>query len=296
MSLKNLTIERLAELVKESTSTLQIAVKLGYGKRGGSTVTRLKKMILDNHLDTKHFTGQAWSRGKSSYEDDRVQGTAKSIEDVFCENSRVAPSQVKKIIRKKNVLPDMCAICGIPPEWNGKPLVLQMDHINGIRNDHRLENLRMVCANCHSQTDTYCAKNKKRRQPTLEEIIQALRETENVKQAIDLLGINNSNRKKLTKIIKDYNIEQKTKEVVKLCESCNQEILTRSDRFCSQKCSVIVRTAMTSDPSTWIHGNTNTYEYRKCRCDLCRKANTDKKRNENLQRKLKKLDLPSNKG
>jgi hypothetical protein len=293
MSLKNLTSEHLKELVKESTSVLQIAVKLGYGKRGGSIVSRLKKLIVDNQLDTSHFTGQAWNRGKSSYEDIRVQGIAKSIDDVFCENSRVAPSQVKKIIRKKNILPDMCAICGIPPEWNGKPLVLQMDHINGIRNDHRLENLRMVCANCHSQTDTYCAKNKKRKQPTLEEMIQALRETENVKQAIDLLGINNSNRKKLTKVIKEYNIEQKTNDTVRLCEFCNKEILTRADRFCSQNCSAYARTSMTADPNTWMHGNVNTYEYRKCRCDLCKKANTDKKRE---QRQLKKLDLPSNKG
>ena len=44
-------------------------------------------------------------------------------------------------------------------EWLGKPLVLQLDHINGVRDDHRLENLRFLCPNCHSQTDTYGGKN-----------------------------------------------------------------------------------------------------------------------------------------
>jgi hypothetical protein len=51
-----------------------------------------------------------------------------------------------------------CAICGISDEWNGKKLMLQMDHINGVNTDHRLENLRFVCPNCHSQTDTFSNK------------------------------------------------------------------------------------------------------------------------------------------
>lgn len=51
-----------------------------------------------------------------------------------------------------------CEICGIT-EWNALPISLELDHINGIRNDHRIENLRIVCPNCHSQTNTYRAKN-----------------------------------------------------------------------------------------------------------------------------------------
>ena len=48
--------------------------------------------------------------------------------------------------------------CGIS-EWLGNPLALQLDHINGVNNDHRLTNLRFLCPNCHSQTDTYAGKN-----------------------------------------------------------------------------------------------------------------------------------------
>lgn len=52
----------------------------------------------------------------------------------------------------------VCAECGIGEEWNGKHLSLQLDHINGIFNDHRIENLRLLCPNCHSQTETFAGK------------------------------------------------------------------------------------------------------------------------------------------
>ncbi|MEV0292791.1 HNH endonuclease signature motif containing protein [Nocardia sp. NPDC050710] len=51
-----------------------------------------------------------------------------------------------------------CALCGIGPEWQGAPLTLQVDHVNGLRTDHRLENLRFLCPNCHSQTETFCGR------------------------------------------------------------------------------------------------------------------------------------------
>lgn len=68
---------------------------------------------------------------------------------------------LKKKILKNKLLANECQICKQPPEWNGKILVLQLDHINGINNDNRIENLRLLCPNCHSQTDTFCHKNRK---------------------------------------------------------------------------------------------------------------------------------------
>jgi hypothetical protein len=66
---------------------------------------------------------------------------------------------VRKIIIKDNLIPYECSECGIS-EWNDKKLALHLDHINGKNGDHRLENLRFLCPNCHSQTDTYTGKNK----------------------------------------------------------------------------------------------------------------------------------------
>ena len=68
-------------------------------------------------------------------------------------------NQVRSLINE-NRLEYKCAECGNRGEWLGKPLSLQLDHINGKNNDHRIENLRFLCPNCHTQTDTYSGKNK----------------------------------------------------------------------------------------------------------------------------------------
>jgi len=68
-------------------------------------------------------------------------------------------NKLRKRIIKEKILPYECAKCGIH-KWNGCDIVLQLDHINGESTDHRLENLRLLCPNCHSQTDTWCGKNK----------------------------------------------------------------------------------------------------------------------------------------
>lgn len=66
--------------------------------------------------------------------------------------------RLKDRLLKTGIKKNQCENCGIT-EWCGKPLVIQLDHKNGNRYDHRLENLRMLCPNCHSQTMTYCGRN-----------------------------------------------------------------------------------------------------------------------------------------
>jgi hypothetical protein len=66
---------------------------------------------------------------------------------------------IKKYLLKEGIKENKCEVCGIS-EWNGKPLSCHLDHKNGINTDHRFENLQMLCPNCHSQTETYCGKNK----------------------------------------------------------------------------------------------------------------------------------------
>ena len=68
---------------------------------------------------------------------------------------------VKRRLLRAGIIVNRCEECGIA-EWRGRPISIQIDHRNGVRNDHRLENLRMLCPNCHSQTETFGAKNKKR--------------------------------------------------------------------------------------------------------------------------------------
>ncbi len=78
---------------------------------------------------------------------------------VFVENSSYARHNLKRRIIEEKLLEYKCVCCGNIGEHNSQPLTLQLDHINGVNNDHRLENLRFLCPNCHTQQDTYAAKN-----------------------------------------------------------------------------------------------------------------------------------------
>jgi Zn finger protein HypA/HybF involved in hydrogenase expression len=111
----------------------------------------IRKYIRELKLDTSHWKDQIIKNNRVSYE--------RHIEDVFVINSTYTKSHLKEKIIKHQLLEYRCSKCGIDGSWNGEPLVLQVDHINGINNDHRIENLRFLCPNCHSQTGNYAGGN-----------------------------------------------------------------------------------------------------------------------------------------
>lgn len=69
-------------------------------------------------------------------------------------------TNIKQRLLRAGLLENRCMECGLS-EWLGEPLTVQIDHINGIHDDYRFENLRMLCPNCHSQTDTHGSKNRR---------------------------------------------------------------------------------------------------------------------------------------
>lgn len=89
------------------------------------------------------------------------KSTYKKDEEVFIENSPISRHHVKKRLIERNIIPYKCEHCDNIGEWNNKPLILQLEHKNGKNNDNRLENLTFLCPNCHTQTKTYAAKNRK---------------------------------------------------------------------------------------------------------------------------------------
>ena len=148
--IKEISDKEFIELIKNSTNIKEVLFKLGYTTVGNSWgYSQIKERMLILNLTPYDF------KGKSELA--KSQNKKVKTEDLF--NNKKHPRVViRKRIIKENLIPYKCAICGID-SWNGKRLSLELDHINGINNDNRLENLRFLCPNCHSQTSTYGSKN-----------------------------------------------------------------------------------------------------------------------------------------
>lgn len=150
-------LENFKKIVAESVSIREVRKKLNYRESGGIYVY-LKHIFEYFKIDISHFTGQQWSKGKTKETDERLARAAEyqrlPWEKVFTYNSGVENGTLLKRLIEANKKEYKCEICELS-SWKNKPIRLQIDHINGDRLDNREENLRIICPNCHSQTDTF---------------------------------------------------------------------------------------------------------------------------------------------
>lgn len=142
------TYEQVEAALVDCRSLRELTANLGYAVSGGNCRT-VKKV-----LEAYGFPMPTGAR----------RGLSQPLSVILVVNSTYTDSKtLKKRLLKEGVLVEECALCFTGPSWLGLPLTLQLDHINGDHQDNRLENLRILCPNCHSQTHTWGGRNVRSR-------------------------------------------------------------------------------------------------------------------------------------
>jgi 5-methylcytosine-specific restriction endonuclease McrA len=145
--------EILISAVQTSYSYRQVAIKLGLCSNGREGYRSFKRRVHELQLDISHFVrGGVRTQFNKPYKHMDI--------DELLQKCKLRKT-IKSRLIKDGILTKKCAECGIGPEWNNKVLTLQLDHIDGNSENNMLENLRLLCPNCHTQTSTYGSKKLK---------------------------------------------------------------------------------------------------------------------------------------
>ena len=154
-------VSYVSEVIRASATRMEVLERLGRSTTS-AMYRRLKLFEMTNDIDTSHYKPYNSTNRKTATDGNRTL----SHDDIFKCGSAVSQSVVRRRVIRDNLVQYVCTGCGCGDTWNGKHITLQLDHIDGDSTNHTLTNLRFLCPNCHSQTDTFCGKNTEYKKQT----------------------------------------------------------------------------------------------------------------------------------
>ena len=191
---ENFTRQEIEGFIKDSYSWATLAEKLGYCIDSGSCLNTLKEMVNELNLDISHFTGQGWNKNNFNYERFRKGTVIKSSQAV----------EALSFLRGHR-----CEECN-NEYWLGNPIPLEVHHKDGDVLNNEIDNLKLLCPNCHALTNNYRGKNINlgMKKVSDDEFADALINSSNIRQALRKLGLSakGGNYQRAREIIFSYNI------------------------------------------------------------------------------------------
>lgn len=219
------TKDQLEQAIKDNYSIANVCREVGIRPTGGNYKT-INQKIKEFGFDTSHFTGQGWRKGSKI-------PVRKGIElsDILVEDKPYHSHRLKQRLIKDGLKQHKCENCN-NEDWMGQKIPLELEHCNGNSIDNRIENLKLLCPNCHAQTDFYRGRNKKSALSEMKAVeYRKFREaslTGNPDPSVQLLNEGAETRHGRSKVKKELTIKK--------CLMCENIVTGKSKKYCSSKC------------------------------------------------------------
>lgn len=134
--------EQLEAIIKECISIRQVLIRLGLAPKGGGNYRSVHSFIKEWEIDTSHFKKQGWNKGQKF-------GHRRSLEDYLSNQQPIQSFKLKQRLIKEGIFQAVCSSCNLT-HWKEFDIPLELDHIDGNHENNNLNNLRLLCPNCHA--------------------------------------------------------------------------------------------------------------------------------------------------